>query len=251
MRDSIDVPLERIDWGALLSAAASADSFSAMLGPVYASGVLVSDYDPSYGDDFDEAVETADVATLRSLLTSIVRGDRFVEGSGEEAYWDGDIDLVFDALAANVGETYPLPPNDYLVPRRVPACPACGDTGGVQYIIHGMPPGPPEGFDENRVVFAGCVVDGEVHSWHCPSCDADYDPPYVDAWRDSWSFETVSGDAADGLTAAETGQLARDITLGRPTEIVLDTETKRQTFLTLQDQIREIADAGGIVETPE
>lgn len=204
MGDSIDVPTERIDWGALFAAVASADSFNAMLGPVYASGVLVSDYNPSYDDDLEEAVEMADVATLRSLLTAIVRGDRFEEGSGEESYWEGDIDLVFDALAANVGVAHPLPPGDYIIPRRIPPCPICGDTERVQYVIHGMPPGPPEGFDENRVVFAGCVVDGDMRAWHCPKCDTDYDPPHVDAWRDSWLFESASGDPLDDLTAAET-----------------------------------------------
>ncbi len=113
-----------------------------------------------------------------------------------------------------------------------------------------MPAAPPEPLDESRIVFAGCVIDGDEHEWQCPSCGEDYDAPRRNP-ADEWEFEPAVPETQDHLTATETGQLARDITLGVPTTVVLDTPNKRQTLRKLQDEIRGIAERGGIVETPE
>ncbi len=86
MSTTTDLRADGVDWAALLGAVADAENFTALLDPVYESGVLVSRYDPDLLDDIDEVVDSADVATLRSLLTAIVRRDRFDAGSGDDAY---------------------------------------------------------------------------------------------------------------------------------------------------------------------
>ena len=103
----------------------------------------------------------------------------------------GDIGLVFDELGVKVGVPYPLPMTDGELPRRIPACPSCGDTERVRCILYGMPAAPPEMLDESRIVFAGCVVDGIVYEWQCPSCGLDYDAPRRNRDND-WEFEATT-----------------------------------------------------------
>ena len=74
-------------------------------------------------------------------------------------------------------ELEPLLPS-YL-PKRVRACPECRKSAQVQIIVYGMPAGPPTP-EEDRVIFAGCVMfvsedpDQGPPKWHCPTCDVSY-----------------------------------------------------------------------------
>jgi hypothetical protein len=66
------------------------------------------------------------------------------------------------------------------LPKRIRRCPQCGDRDHIQVIIYGMPAGPPTPEEEDRVIFAGCVMfvsedpDWQSPKWHCPTCDASY-----------------------------------------------------------------------------
>ena len=75
-------------------------------------------------------------------------------------------------------ELEPLLPS-YL-PKRVRACPECRKSAQVQIIVYGMPAGPPTPEEEDRVIFAGCVMfvsedpDQGPPKWRCPACDVSY-----------------------------------------------------------------------------
>lgn len=73
MSITIDTRVDEVDWAALFGAVAAAESFEALLDPVYKSGVLVSSYDPNLLGDIETVAEGAEIDTLRSLLTAIVR----------------------------------------------------------------------------------------------------------------------------------------------------------------------------------
>ena len=61
------------------------------------------------------------------------------------------------------------------LPKRIPPCPVCGDTEQVQYVIRGMPAGPPPEHLADRLYFAGCIVDEWAASnWYCPADDRFY-----------------------------------------------------------------------------
>jgi hypothetical protein len=66
------------------------------------------------------------------------------------------------------------------LPKRIRACPVCRKSAQVQIIIYGMPAGPPSAEEEDRVVFAGCVMpfyedpEQEPPDWHCPTCRVSY-----------------------------------------------------------------------------
>ncbi len=61
------------------------------------------------------------------------------------------------------------------LPKGVPPCPICGDTTRVQCVIRGMPAGPPPEHLEDRLYFAGCIVDEwESGAWYCPVDDRFY-----------------------------------------------------------------------------
>ena len=88
-------------------------------------------------------------------------------------------------------ELEPLLPS-YL-PKRVRACPVCRKSAKVQIIIYGMPAGPPSAEEEDRVMFAGCMMpfyedpEQEPPKWHCPTCDVSYTGrgvvvPETDEW---------------------------------------------------------------------
>ncbi len=260
--DRFDLAADAIDWADLLETMSTSESFSAMLGPLYASGVLVTDYvkrihPAQFGEEsLDEALESADLETLRAWLTWIVRDDRFSSGGGV-AFWHGDLDAVFDAIGLAVGHPYPLPPAEYILPRRIPPCPNCSDTEHVQYNIVGMPPAPPPGFDEGRVIFAGCLVDETTPNgdWWCSTCDTFYSHPTVSHWRFANEDEDAGTEAAietsERLTVEELGQLYRDIVLDVPTKVVLDTDTKRQEFLRARQDVADIHARGYMVEIPD
>lgn len=174
-----DVPDGDIDWRSLLVEMAAAGSFSAMRDPIYASGALRTGYLDRVTNDVEIAEETiqADLDRLRDILTWIVRGDRFDGGVGDEAYWSGSLDAVFEEIGDRVGLPYSLPRGVYVLPRRIPGCPTCSDTRRVQIVVYGMPPAPPVGVDESRICFPGCLTNGTEPSWFCPSCEMFYDYP--------------------------------------------------------------------------
>ena len=64
--------------------------------------------------------------------------------------------------------------------KRIRRCPQCGDRDRVQIIIHGMPAFRPTPEEEDRVIFAGCVMfvsedpDQGPPKWRCPACDVSY-----------------------------------------------------------------------------
>jgi len=103
--------------------------------PIYASGTLRTGYLDRVEADVEilDAVEHADLNRLRDLLTWIVRRDRFSAGVGDEAYWCGHLDAIFDGMGSHVGAVYPLPHTDASRPRRTPPCPTCGDTDTVDF----------------------------------------------------------------------------------------------------------------------
>jgi len=182
--------VSEIDWAVLLQGLARAASFDEMVSPIYASGVLVTDYEPLTDDDPDDLIEGADTAELRSLLTAYVLGDRFNPGLGEEGYWYGDLDAILDALASELGLVYPLERISHALPDRIAPCPNCGDTDKVKSVVFGMPAGMPEGTDESRVIYAGCEMVGESHPWYCPACDLSYDYPWTASTLDEWGFDS-------------------------------------------------------------
>lgn len=195
-KDRQDLPTEAIAWDELLWSLADAESFSAMAELLYPSGVMLSDYRSFETSDADpeDVIETGDVMELRALLTSLVRDDHFSAGEGDRSYWDGQIDDVLDALASGVESIYPLPLPEYVLPRRVPPCPTCGKVDRLQFRLVGMPPAPPPGFDESRVIFAGCMVSHLPEpSFRCERCSVDFDPPGY-AESESWVFEDLEVD---------------------------------------------------------
>ncbi len=101
----------------------------------------------------------------------------------------------------------------------------------------------------NKYYFAGCVNNGSMGDWFCPTCDSFYSVPWVDPFE--WVGPETGPEQNDTLTADELGQLYRDITLGNPTEVVLDTGGKRRQFLDAKQEVCDIAAGGHIVETPE
>jgi hypothetical protein len=68
----------------------------------------------------------------------------------------------------------------HYLPKRIRGCPECGDRDRVQIVVFGMPAVPPTPDEEDRVLFAGCVMftsddpEQESPKWHCPSCDLSY-----------------------------------------------------------------------------
>ena len=130
-----DFPNGAIDWQSLFNFVATAQSFAAMRDPIYASGTLRTGYLDRVEDDVEilNAVEHADLNRLRDLLTWVVRRDRFSPGVGDEAYWCGHLDAIFDGMGSHVGAVYPVPHTDPSRPRRIPPCPACGDTRTVDF----------------------------------------------------------------------------------------------------------------------
>lgn len=66
------------------------------------------------------------------------------------------------------------------LPKRVRRCPECGDRDRVQIVVYGMPAVPPTPDEEDRVLFAGCVMlasddpEQESPEWHCPTCHLSY-----------------------------------------------------------------------------
>lgn len=176
----VNTPVEDIDWPAFFNRMAWVSSFSEMTTHVYETGVLVTDYRqyPAYRGDQDD-LANANILGLRAMLTWVFREGHFSMGSGDMAFWDGIIDEIVDELAARLGVPYPLPDAEYLIPRRKPPCPRCGSTERLQFVIKGMPPAPPPGFDESRVVFAGCVIDDADPDWICTSCDHGFHIPPV------------------------------------------------------------------------
>jgi hypothetical protein len=85
--------------------------------------------------------------------------------------------------------------------------------------------------------------------WFCPTCESFHSVPWVDPFEGVEPGEASEG--RDGLTADELGQLYRDITLGNPTQVVLDTDAKRQQYLDAKQEVRDIDARGHIVEIPE
>ncbi len=66
-------------------------------------------------------------------------------------------------------------PDEGWLPKSGPACPACGDTDRVQYVIRGMPAGPPPEHLADRLYLAGCIVDEwDTANWYCPVDDRFY-----------------------------------------------------------------------------
>lgn len=69
------------------------------------------------------------------------------------------------------------------LPKRVKACPVCGDRDAVQLVVWGMPYGRPPEHEVDRIHFAGCVIAVEVDGngdvirepkWRCPADDHMY-----------------------------------------------------------------------------
>ncbi|HSJ71166.1 MAG TPA: hypothetical protein VLA29_05910 [Acidimicrobiia bacterium] len=195
--DRIDWAKDDIDWVNLFDALAAASGFAEMASSLDGSGVLVSQDHVDVPDDveIDDFVAAADLQTLRAFLTSLVREDRFSPGTGDRYFWWGDFDMVIDAIAERLGMVYPLPPSEYVLPRRIPPCPTCGSGEMVAVRIAGMPPGPPVGFDMSRVIFEGCTVMDDLEpDLHCRRDGTDYDYPYVSD-ADWWAYDGGSFDA--------------------------------------------------------
>ncbi len=241
------IPVGGVEWGNLFSGCRAACTWPELRGELYRSRVLLSDYRSvlSASDlDGDELLETRTIDELQALLTEQVREESFCEGAGEEAFWDGTVDAILSALADRMDLAY-------LAPHRVPPCPTCGDTRRVQTVVFGMSAGQPSPEDEERYLFAGCVAADTMGDWYCRSCERFYSLASTDPFQmDDRDLATEPG-PADGLSVEEVGQLCRDITLGVPTRVVLDTDTKRQEFLTVRRQVRDIKAQGYMVETPE
>ena len=66
------------------------------------------------------------------------------------------------------------------LPKRIRRCPQCGDRDHVQLIFYGMPGFPPPPEEEDRIIFAGCMMpiyedpEQEAPDWHCPTCELSY-----------------------------------------------------------------------------
>ena len=194
---------------------------------------------------------------MRRWLTWFVRRPQSIAGNGERIFWNGELDAVLDTIGRAVGHPYPLPPGEYVLPRRFRPCPSCGDTERVQYRVVGMPPAPPRVLDESRVRDEGCTVD-EVElggDWYCPAGDAFYHHVQPRLWTVGYAGvvagERNPSDSCDGLTTEELGQIYRDIVVGRPTRVVLDTDAKRRTSLRAQQAVAEIHARGHMVEIPD
>ena len=63
--------------------------------------------------------------------------------------------------------------------------------------------------------------------------------------------EQRGGRNDDKLTVGELGQLTRDLVMGRPPSVVLDTPIKVTTFLSLRADIERAKRRGHTIETPE
>jgi len=238
---------EVVEWGTLFSRCESARTWPELRGELYGSRVLLSDYRSvlSARDlDGDELLETGTIDELRALLTEQVEEDRFCQGVGEEAFWDGTVDEILSALANRMDLAY-------VAPHRVLPCPTCGDAHRAQTVVFGMPAGQPTPEDEERYLFAGCVVDDTMGDWYCRSCESFYSLPSTDPSLMDDRDRATELASSDRLSVEELGQLYRDITLGVPTRVVLDTDTKRQQFLTAKQEVREIEARGQMVEIPE
>lgn len=245
--NATDVPSAEIDWAHLFDRCAAAGSWSDFRSELYGSGVLLSDYMAvlaASNMDGDELLELGTTEQLRGLLTEQVRLDHFEEGAGEVDFWDGTFDETLAALA------YPMS-TDYDSPRRVLPCPTCGDTKNVQTVVFGMPAGQPTLEEEAKYYFAGCLVDGTMGDWYCPSCEKFHSVPRVNPFEWAEQESAAVPESKDTLSADELGQLYRDITLGSATHVLLDTEAKRQQFLDAQQEVRDIAARGHIIEVPE
>ncbi|NHZ71325.1 MAG: hypothetical protein GWP18_06750 [Proteobacteria bacterium] len=153
-----DLPNGAIDWQSLFNVMATAQTFAAMRDSIYASGTLRTGYLDRVEDNVTvtEAVLDADLNRLRDLLTWIVRRDRFYAGVGDEAFWSGHLDAIFERMGAHVGAVYPLPQPNTGVPPRVPPCPTCSASSAVRH----------ESWDPSP-------------SWVCDSCDTSFRSPGV------------------------------------------------------------------------
>ena len=242
-----DVPGDEVEWGNLFSGCRAARSWPELHDEIRGSGVLVSGHRSvlSGSDlDGDELLEMGTIDELRALLTEQVRADHLWEGAGEEALWHGALDDVLVALADRVGLSY-------VAPHRVLPCPTCGDTQRVQTVVFGMPAGQPTPEDEERYLFAGCVTDDTMGDWYCRSCERFYSVPSAEPSQKDERDRATEPEPSERLSVDELGRLYRDIVLGVPTKVVLDTDTKRQQFLTAKQEVREIEARGWMVETPE
>jgi hypothetical protein len=114
-----DVANGDIDWRSLFDVVASADGFSAMRDPIYASGCLRTGYLDRVATDvkIEEEAIVAGLDRLRDLLTWVVRGDRFDPGIGDDAYWSGCLDALFGEMSDRAGVPYSSA-------RRNPSTPA-------------------------------------------------------------------------------------------------------------------------------
>ncbi|MCL1593314.1 MAG: DUF6508 domain-containing protein [Actinomycetia bacterium] len=153
-----DLPNGAIDWQSLFNSMATAQSFSAMRDAIYASGTLRTGYLDRVQDDvvINEAVLSADLNRLRDLVTWIVRRDRFYAGVGDEAFWCGHLDAIFDRMGSHVGAVYPLPQPDTSAPRRIPPCPKCAGSAAVHHVTWDPSP-----------------------FWRCVACDSSFRSPGV------------------------------------------------------------------------
>ncbi|MEN8041635.1 MAG: DUF6508 domain-containing protein [Actinomycetota bacterium] len=241
----IDKPIDEIDWSSLFAACAQAKSWSELLRVVFVSGVLLSEYTATQTEadvDDDEVLEHGSVEQLRAVLTRHVREDRFAEGAGEEYFWSGTFDEILAVMASRMNVVYDPP-------RRVLPCPTCGDASKIQTVVFGMPARMPTSEDEAQYHFAGCVVDDEMGDWYCPTCEEFYRIPWTDPFE--WNDPKPPSSLRETLTVDELGQVYRDITLGRPARVGLDTDAKKQAFLDAHQDVRDIAARGYIIETPE
>ncbi len=74
-----------------------------------------------------------------------------------------------------------LPTEPTYLPKRIRRCPNCGDREKVQFIFRGLPPAPASPEEEDRIIFAGCLIEVDENGmdlpsprWHCPACDISY-----------------------------------------------------------------------------
>ena len=74
----------------------------------------------------------------------------------------------------------PTPIRDSWLPKRIRRCPQCGDRDRVKLILYGMPAGRPPPEEEDRIIFAGCMMpmyedpEQQPPDWHCSICEVSY-----------------------------------------------------------------------------